>query len=208
MFAAPALAPLLSAWTSGALTGLGMFAVVGAQSAFILRQGIARAHLPAILLVCALIDACFIFASVSGLQALMQHLPGLQDFVLWAGVIFLSWYGTQSAYRAWRPAVDRQGDQAALSSRRAALLGALGFTLLNPHFWLDMMVLGSIAHRFADARFGFAAGALSASILWLTVLGLGSRLCAPLFQAPQAWRWLDGAIAAVMFLLAWRLLPV
>ena len=94
-----------------------------------------------------------------------------------------------------------------MSSRRAALLGAVGFTLLNPHFWLDMMVLGSIAHGFADARFGFAAGALTASVLWLTALGLGSRLCAPLFRDPRAWRWLDGSIAAVMFLLAWRLLP-
>lgn len=208
MFAAPTLSPLLAAWTSGTLTGLGMFAVVGAQSAFILRQGIAKAHLLAILLVCALIDAGFIFASVSGLQALMQRLPSLQDFVLWTGVVFLSWYGAQSALRAWRPTQNRETGQTALSSRRAALLGALGFTLLNPHFWLDMMVLGSIAHGFADARFGFAAGALTASVLWLTVLGLGSRLCASLFQSPSAWRWLDGGIAAVMFLLAWRLLPL
>ncbi|CDM25664.1 LysE/ArgO family amino acid transporter [Castellaniella defragrans] len=210
MFAAamPTVSPLVAAWTSGTLTGLGMFAVVGAQSAFILRQGIARAHLSAILLVCALIDACFIFGSVSGLQALTAWLPGLAGAVQWCGVAFLSWYGVQSARRAWRPAAGPRADQAAVSSRRAALLGAVGFTLLNPHFWLDMMVLGSIAHGFADARFGFAAGALTASVLWLAALGLGSRLCAPLFRDPRAWRWLDGGIAAVMFLLAWRLLPL
>jgi len=157
--------------------------------------------------VCALIDACFIFGSVSGLRALTDWLPGLADAVLWCGVVFLSWYGIQSARRAWRPATGPRADQAAVSSRRAALLGAVGFTLLNPHFWLDMLVLGSIAHGFDDARFGFAAGALTASVLWLAALGLGSRLCAPLFRSPGAWRWLDGGIAAVMFLLAWRLLP-
>ncbi|CAM5780807.1 LysE/ArgO family amino acid transporter [Castellaniella caeni] len=197
--------PLVAAWTSGTLTGLGMFAAVGAQSAFILRQGIARAHLFSILFICALIDACFIFASVSGLQTLTARLPGLAGFVLWFGVVFLSWYGLQSAHRAWRPAAGAQAEQAALSSRRAALLGAIGFSLLNPHFWLDMMVLGSIAHGFADARFGFAAGALTASVLWLIVLGLGSRLFAPFFRDPRAWRVLDGAIALVMFVLAWRL---
>lgn len=102
MFAAamPTVSPLVAAWTSGTLTGLGMFAVVGAQSAFILRQGIARAHLSAILLVCALIDACFIFGSVSGLQALTAWLPGLAGAVQWCGVAFLSWYGVQSARRA------------------------------------------------------------------------------------------------------------
>ena len=209
MFAAavPALSPMVAAWTSGTLTGLGMFAVVGAQSAFILRQGIARAHLWAILLVCVLTDAVCIFSSVWGLQRLTAWLPGLTGIVQWCGVVFLTGYGLQSAYRAWRPASGSQHDQAALSSRRAALLAALGFSFFNPHFWMDIMVLGSIAHGFADARFSFAGGVVTASALWLLTLGLGSRLCAPLFRNPRAWRCLDGAIAAVMLLLAWRLLP-
>src|SRR5690606_41224075 len=115
--------------------------------------------------------------------------------------------GLRGAGAAGKPAAGPRAVQAAVASRRAALLGAVGFALLRPHVWLDMMVLGWIAHGFADARFGFAAGALTASVLWLTALGLGSRLCAPLFRDPRAWRWLDGSIAAVMFLLAWRLLP-
>ena len=207
MFALPAFSPWVAAWSSGTLTGLGMFAVVGAQSAFILRQGIARAHLGAILLVCVLTDAVCIFSTVWGLQLLMSWLPGLTGIVQWCGVVFLTWYGLQSAHRAWRPASDAQHDQAALSSRRAALLAALGFSFFNPHFWMDIMVLGSIAHGFADARFGFAGGVVTASALWLLILGMGARLCAPLFRDPKAWRVLDGAIAVVMLLLAWRLLP-
>ena len=209
MFAAvlPAASPLVAAWTSGTLTGLGMFAVVGAQSAFILRQGIARAHLGLILLACVLTDAVCIFGSVWGLQLLTTWVPGLASIVRWCGVAFLTWYGLQSARRAWRPAIGSQTDQVALSSRRAALLAALGFSFFNPHFWMDIMVLGSIAHGFADARFGFAAGVVTASALWLLTLGIGSRLCAPLFRNPVAWRWLDGAIAVVMLVLAWRLLP-
>lgn len=206
MFGLVPFSPLAAAWGSGTLTGLGMFAVVGAQSAFILRQGIARAHLFSILTMCALIDACFIFGSVVGLQAVLAWLPGLASFVLWFGVAFLSWYGVQCAWRAVRPGVHTQTDQPTVSSsRRAALLAAVGFTLLNPHFWLDMMVLGSIAHGFSSARFGFAAGALTASVLWLAVLGLGSRLCAPLFRRPGAWRWLDGGIALTMFAIALHL---
>jgi L-lysine exporter family protein LysE/ArgO len=208
MFAAvPALSPMAAAWTSGTLTGLGMFAVVGAQSAFILRQGIARAHLGAILLVCVLTDTVCIFSSVWGLQMLTAWVPGLTAIVQWCGVVFLSGYGLQSAHRAWRPSGDAQTDRGALLSRRAALLAALGFSFFNPHFWMDIMVLGSIAHGFADARFGFAGGVVTASALWLLVLGLGSRLCAPLFRNPKAWRVLDGAIAGVMLFLAWRLIP-
>ncbi|NYT80731.1 LysE family transporter [Alcaligenaceae bacterium] len=196
---------LLSAWASGAATGLGLFAVVGAQSAFILRQGIMRSHLLAILMVCAAIDAVFIFASVLGLQAMTEWLPWLSSVILWFGVVFLLWYAYQSARRALRPQAGPAMAQQAMSSRRAALLGAVGFSLLNPHFWLDMMVVGSIAQNFQEAKLGFAAGTLTASTLWLIVLGAGSRLFAPLFSNAKAWRILDGMIALVMSFLALRL---
>jgi len=194
----------LTAWASGTATGLGLFAVVGAQSAFILRQGLLRAHLISILLLCALIDAVFIFASVWSLQTITHWFPWLTDAILWFGVSFLLWYALQSARRARRPQAAAAMHQA-VPSRRAALLGALSFTLLNPHFWLDMMVVGSLAHGFADGRLAFAAGALSASVLWLAILGAGSRLLAPVFADPRAWRVLDGTIAVVMAGLALRL---
>ncbi|MBB5214586.1 LysE/ArgO family amino acid transporter [Parapusillimonas granuli] len=196
---------MFSAWASGAATGLGLFAVVGAQSAFILRQGIMRSHLAAILAVCAAIDAVFIFASVLGLQAMTEWLPWLTGAVLWFGVAFLLWYAWQSARRALRPQGGLHLARQAVPSRRAALLAAVGFSLLNPHFWLDMMVVGSIAQNFQEEKLGFAAGTLTASVLWLFVLGVGSRLFAPLFTDARAWRVLDGLIAVVMAFLALRL---
>ncbi len=194
----------LTAWASGTATGLGLFAVVGAQSAFVLRQGLMRAHLFTVLLTCALIDAVFIFGSVWGLQRLTEIIPGLTQAILWFGVTFLAWYGLQSARRAWRGGPLAHCREA-VPSRRAALLGAVGFSLLNPHFWLDMVVVGSLAHGFADARIAFAAGVLTASVMWLAVLGVGSRLFAPFFTDARAWRVLDGLIAVVMLLLAWSL---
>lgn len=194
-----AVIPLfLTAWASGTATGLGLFAVVGAQSAFILRQGLMRAHLLSVVAICALIDAVFIFASVSGLQALTAWFPWLTTAVLWFGVAFLSWYALQSARRAWTATGGLAAARDVVPSRRAAMLGALGFSLLNPHFWLDMVVVGSLAHGFDDARMAFAAGALTASLLWLAVLGIGSRLFARFFASAAAWRVLDGIIAVVM----------
>lgn len=190
-----------TAWSSGAATGLGLFAVVGAQSAFILRQGLMRAHLLSILAMCAAIDAVFIFSSVWGLQQLTEWFPSLTQVVLWFGVAFLGWYAIQSARRAWRGG-NLAACRAAIPSRGAALLGAVGFSLLNPHFWLDMMVVGSLAHSFDDARMAYATGVLSASLMWLAVLGVGSRLFAPLFSDPRAWRVLDALIALVMGALA------
>ncbi|PLC50665.1 lysine transporter LysE [Pollutimonas subterranea] len=194
-----------SAWASGIATGLGLFAVVGAQSAFILRQGLMRAHLTSILVVCALIDAVFIFASVWGLQAVATSMPWLTDGILWFGVAFLLWYALQSAHRALTSQSGLAAARHAVPSRRAAVLAATGFTLLNPHFWLDMVVVGSLAHSFADARMGFAAGALTASMTWLVLLGAGARLFAPLFARQKAWRVLDGIIAVVMAGLAFGL---
>lgn len=191
-----------TAWASGTATGLGLFAVVGAQSAFILRQGLMRAHLLSVVAICALIDAIFIFASVSGLQALTAWFPWLTTAVLWFGVAFLSWYALQSARRAWTATGGLATARDVVPSRRAAMLGALGFSLLNPHFWLDMVVVGSLAHGFEDARMAFAAGAFTASLLWLAVLGIGSRLFAPFFASASAWRILDGLIAMVMAALA------
>lgn len=203
MFATFASSSLFSAWLSGTATGLGMFVVVGAQSAFILKQGLMRAHLFSILAVCAITDFLMIFASVLGLQALLAWLPGLTEVIRWVGVAFLSWYGLQSALRAWRAGSQGNGAHAhACHTRRAAIAGALAFTLLNPHFWLDMVVVGSLAQAFSDARLGFALGATTASVVWLAALGYGSRLLSPLFANPRAWRVLDSCVAVIMLVLA------
>ncbi|MBS7458855.1 LysE/ArgO family amino acid transporter [Coralloluteibacterium stylophorae] len=206
MFTASIASPALAAWASGIATGLGLFAVVGAQSAFILRQGLMRAHLKSIIAVCALTDALLITASVLGLQMLTGVVPWLTQGMLWFGVAFLSWYGVQSGLRALRAESGLAAAKTAVPSRRAALLAALGFTLLNPHFWLDMVVIGALADGFAETRMLFAAGVICASVLWLMVLAIGSRLFAPFFTRAVAWRVLDALIAVVMVALAAGLL--
>ncbi|MCL7713271.1 LysE/ArgO family amino acid transporter [Stenotrophomonas mori] len=191
-----------SAWLSGAGTGIGLFAVVGAQSAFILRQGILRQHVIPVIATCFAIDAAFIFASVAGLRTLTEQLPWLTTGLLWGGIAFLGWYALQSARRAVAGGGGMHLDDSAESSRRAAMLAAAGFSVVNPHFWLDMVVVGSIADNFGHARTAFAAGVVTASALWLTAQGLGARLLAPLFDKPGTWRVLDGTIAVILSVLA------
>lgn len=194
--------PGLAAWVSGAATGIGLFAVVGAQSAFILRQGIARNHILAIIITCALIDGAFIFASVAGLRRLTDALPWLTSVLLWGGVAFLLWYALQSARRAIAGSSGLQADDTQGNSRKAMVMAAAGFSLINPHFWLDMVVIGSIADNFGAARMSFAAGVATASLIWLTAQGLGARAMAPLFTKPRTWRVLDGSIAVILCVLA------
>ncbi|WP_256202331.1 LysE/ArgO family amino acid transporter, partial [Stenotrophomonas pictorum] len=180
-----------SAWLSGAGIGIGLFAIVGAQSAFILRQGIMRQHVVPIIATCFAIDASFIFASVAGLRTLTDQLPWLTTVLLWGGVAFLAWYALQSARRALSGGGGMQLDDDAEQSLRTALMAAAGFSIINPHFWLDMMVIGSIADNFGNNRMAFAAGVVTASAAWLTMQGLGARLLAPLFTKPSTWRVLD-----------------
>ncbi len=191
-----------SAWLSGAGIGIGLFAIVGAQSAFILRQGILRQHVIAIVATCFAIDATFILASVAGLRQLTAQLPWLTTVLLWGGVAFLTWYAAQSARRAVAGGGGMKLDDNGEQSLRAALMAAAGFSIINPHFWLDMMVIGSIADNFGESRMAFAIGVVTASGVWLTVQGLGARMLAPLFTKPSTWRILDGTIAVILSVLA------
>lgn len=202
MFATLSPALMFTAWLSGVGTGLGLFMVLGAQSAFIIKQGLMRAHLRTVVAVCALTDVVMIISSVLGLQALLNWAPGLTDYIRWTGVVFLAWYGLRSGMRAWHVATSVDWGGMVRHERGAAIAGALAFTLVNPHFWLDIMVVGSIAQTFTDARMLYALGAISASLLWLTLLACGARLLAPWFEQPRAWRILDGIIAIVMLGLA------
>jgi L-lysine exporter family protein LysE/ArgO len=188
----------LSAWLAGLLTGLGLFAAVGAQSAFILRLGLLRAHIVSVLVVCALADAVAIFASVVGMQALTTRAPWLIAVVTWCGIVFLAAYALRAGRRALRAHATLAPGGGTAPTRRAAVLGALGFTLFNPHFWLDITLVGTLARGFGAASLAFGAGASTASVLWLAVLGGGARLLAPVFRDARAWRMLEGGIAVTM----------
>lgn len=194
---------LLSAIATGFITGAGLIIAIGAQNAFVLRQGLQRSHVGLVVAVCVLGDIALILCGVAGVGALVLKWPPLMQALRLGGAAFLAWYGLQAARRAWRGAgtlTPGQGDE---QNRRRVLLNCLAFTFLNPHVYLDTMVLvGSLSTRYpGTAQWMFGLGACMASIAWFSSLGFGARLLRPWFQNPGAWRVLDGFIAVFMFAL-------
>jgi L-lysine exporter family protein LysE/ArgO len=192
-----------TAFLQGFGTSAALIMAIGAQNAFVLRQGLARTHVLPVVLVCALSDALLITLGVAGLGRWVQEHPALLAAMRWGGAAFLIAYGWLAARRALSPhTLSAQGP--AVGELRAALAACLAFTYLNPHCWLDTVVLlGSIAAQRPEAeRTVFGVGAASASAVWFFALGYGARLLAPLFARPFAWRVLDAAIALVMLAIA------
>jgi L-lysine exporter family protein LysE/ArgO len=194
---------MLLAFLKGFATSAALIVAIGAQNAFVLRQGLKREHVLAVVLVCALSDALLITLGVAGLGGWIEHQPTALALARYGGAAFLLVYGTLAARRALH-GESMQAAQGGPLSLRAALLVCLGFTYLNPHCWLDTVVLlGSIASQQPDgARAVFGVGAVSASALWFFGLGYGARLLAGVFVRPVAWKLLDGTIALVMGALA------
>jgi L-lysine exporter family protein LysE/ArgO len=199
--------------TTAALTGFALggslIIAIGAQNAFVLRQGLRREHVGPIVAVCAVADALLIVAGVAGLAGVLGAHPGLASVLTLGGAIFLAAYGLRALWRARRPAALQTGAGAAGMGLGAALAQALGFTLLNPHVYLDTVVLvGSIgAQQGGTAKWAFTAGASAASAVWFTSLGYGARWLAPWFARPRAWQVLDGVIGVTMLVLSgmlWR----
>ena len=195
----------MSASLVGFATGLTLIVAIGAQNAFVLRQGIRREHVLPVVLVCALADAILISAGVAGLGVLVTKHPVVTEVIRYGGAAFLIGYGALAIRRAFSPGTLVAGDQAA-GTLRTALLTCLGFTFLNPHVYLDTVVLlSSLANRH-DGPWLFAAGAVTASFTWFFALGYGAKRLSGFFARPRAWQILDVSIAAVMFALAARLL--
>jgi L-lysine exporter family protein LysE/ArgO len=190
----------------GLLAGLSLIVAIGAQNAFVLRQGLRRARVGTVVAVCAFSDLALIIAGVSGIGAIVQHAGWALTAVRWLGVAFLTWYGLSSLWRARRPsaltAAPEDPGSASVTLRRA-----LALTWLNPHVYLDtVLLLGSIANsRGPSGRWWFAVGACLASVLWFTGLGFGARFAAPLLTTARAWQILDLLIAATMLLIAVKL---
>lgn len=192
---------------AGLLTGLSLIVVIGAQNAFVLRQGVRGEHVGLVVAVCALSDAVLILAGVAGVGVLVDRAGWLIDVVTWLGAAFLIGYGLLSLRRAARPAaLDSTGT--VTTSRRAVVLQTLALTWLNPHVYLDTVVLlGSVAQSHgAGGRWWFATGAMLGSLVWFSVLGFGARRLAPVLASPRAWQVLDVVIAVVMFVIAASLL--
>ena len=199
--------PSLLAALAGLGLGLSLIIAIGAQNAFFLRQGLRGEHLLPVVAVCALSDAVLIGAGVLGAGALLDRLPWLLPVFRVGGAAFLLAYAVVAARRAVRPGVLKAEAQGAGASLVATVTTALALTWLNPHVYLDTVVLlGSIAQTHGEDRGWFAAGAVVGSLVWFTALGFGARLLRPLFARPGAWRVLDGVIAVVMVAIALSLL--
>lgn len=202
----------LSAAATGAALGLGLIVAIGAQNAFVLRQGLRREHVGPIVALCALCDALLMTAGVAGLAQLLGPRPGLAWWLTAGGVVFLSAYSLRALWRAAHPgSLQAAADQPGVTVWQA-LAQAAAFTLLNPHVYLDTVVLvGSVGAQQGDGRWWFAAGASASSLLWFSALGYGARWLAPLFARPRAWQVLDALIGLTMAvlaaLLALRLVP-
>ena len=197
----------LAAAGTGAALGLTLIVAIGAQNAFVLRQGLRREHVGAIVLLCAGCDALLMTAGIAGLAQLLGEQPALALWLTLGGVAFLSVYGLRALLRAWRPGVLQAAAGAVQLTRAQALAQAAAFTLLNPHVYLDTVVLvGSIGAQQGAQRWWFAAGAAAASVAWFCALGYGARWLAPCFERPRAWQVLDGLIGLTMLALAAGLL--
>jgi L-lysine exporter family protein LysE/ArgO len=193
-----------SVFTTGFALGATLIIAIGAQNAFVLRQGLRREHIAAIVAFCVIADVILMAVGVAGLANVLGAAPVLTSALTLGGAVFLSWYGIQALRRAFRP----QSLQAAEGNRsmplRAVLAQAAGFTLLNPHVYLDtVLLLGSVgARQPPDMRAWFVGGAALASGAWFSSLGFGARLFAPVFAKPRAWRALDTLVGVTMLVLA------
>ncbi|HZX06575.1 LysE/ArgO family amino acid transporter [Kribbella sp.] len=196
--------PLLA----GFVTSLSLIVAIGAQNAFVLRQGLRREHVLPVVLTCSLSDALLISSGILGLGALLTRSQLALDIAKFGGAAFLYTYAFLAAKRAFHPGAITLADHAP-AALRSVVLACLGFTYLNPHVYLDTVVLlGSLANqRGTNGRWLYGLGAVTASFLWFFSLGFFSRKLTPLFTRPRSWQLLDTAIALLMTTLAtWMLL--
>ncbi len=198
---------LIPAFTKGFFLSAGLIIAIGAQNMFVLRQGLKREHVLPIVLFCAAADATLIVAGVSGLGGVLALIPGLSLVLALGGAAFLAWYGISALRRAASPSVLVIGAEAGMTLG-AALAGSAAFTFLNPHVYIDtVMLMGAVGASLPAAeRPLFMTGAALASVVWFSSLGYGARFLAPLFAKPLAWRVLDVGIGVMMLTLAASLL--
>lgn len=205
----------LAAFLAGLAICLGLIISIGAQNSYVLRQGIRREHVGAIVIACIASEIVLQTAGVIGVAALVERVPWIDGVARWAGAIFLVGYALVCARRAWRGggSLVAAPDEAAgvaggvavrqRTTRRTAVLTILALTWLNPHALIETtLVMGSIAATYGDARWSFLVGGLLAAVVWFVGFGYGARFLAPVMRTERAWRILDGGIAVVMLVIA------
>lgn len=186
----------------GFLTGLSLIIAIGAQNAFVIRQGLLRQHVFLIVAICAISDTALIFLGTGGLGTLIQGKPSLLEFIRWFGVIYLTWFGIRSIRSAFKTQSLQAGEGSSISKTKIVTT-CLALTFLNPHVYLDTVILlGSIANQFDEDRWFFAIGGAIASVVWFTSIGYGARAASRFMSKPVFWKILDSIIALVMFTIA------
>ncbi|WP_043307043.1 LysE/ArgO family amino acid transporter [Pseudomonas sp. ML96] len=192
-------------YLNGMLVAAGLIIAIGAQNAFVLAQSLRREHHLPVAALCVLCDAILVAAGVFGLAAVLAQNPTLLAVARWGGAAFLLWLGVQALRRALNPQALQRQDSTP-RSRRAVLLAALAVTLLNPHVYLDtVLLIGSLGAQ-QPVPGAYALGAASASLIWFFTLALGAAWLAPWLARPATWRLLDLGVAAMMFAVAWQLI--
>jgi len=197
----------VNAYFTGFGVSLGLILAIGAQNAFVLRQGLRREYVLTVVLICAISDAVLIAFGVSSFQQIVIYLPWIEPLVRYGGAAFLCIYGLRSMRAAL---LKNQGLQAALENKANhwhIVLTCLALTWANPHVYLDTVVLiGSVASTFEGETIEFALGAMSASFAFFFALGLGARFLRPLLASPRSWRFIEASIALIMWSIAAKLL--
>ena len=187
---------------SGLFAGLSLIIAIGAQNAFVIRQGLTRQHVFLVVAICSASDALLISLGAGGLGALIQSHSGVLEFVRWFGVIYLTWFGIKSLRAALRNQTLDAANKPVLSRNKVATT-TLALTFLNPHVYLDTVILlGAIANQFKGKTWYFAAGAMIGSVIWFTSIGYGAKAASKYMSKPIFWKVLDLLIAVVMFWVA------
>ena len=186
----------------GFLTGLSLIIAIGAQNAFVIRQGLLRQHVLLVVAICAISDAALIFLGTGGLGTLIQSKPSLIEIIRWFGVAYLTWFGIRSIRSVFKDQSLVTGEGSEMNRLKIAAT-SLSLTFLNPHVYLDTVILlGSIANQFENDRWVFAIGSTLASFVWFTAIGFGARAASRFMSKPIFWKILDSLIAVVMFTIA------
>ena len=190
------------AFLPGFFTGLSLIIAIGAQNAFVIRQGLTRRYVFTVVAICTVIDASLIALGIGGLGAAIAGLPWLLEVIRWFGVAYLTWFGIKSLISATKSqALDPSGVES--KSAGKVITTVLAMSLLNPHVYLDTVIfVGGVGNTFGQNRWSFALGAMLASLVWFTSIGYGAKAASRFMSKPLFWKILDGVIAVIMFSLA------
>jgi L-lysine exporter family protein LysE/ArgO len=186
----------------GLLAGLSLIIAIGAQNAFVIRQGLTKRFVLLTVLICALSDAILIALGASGLGALIKSNKNVLEFVRWFGVVYLLWFAFRSAKSALKKEVLNSAGEAS-ADRKSVILTVLALTFLNPHVYLDTVILlGSISNQFGPDKWFFCIGAMLASFIWFTAIGFGAKSASRFMSQQIFWKILDSIVAVIMLSIA------